>query len=189
MLNFNNPTLLLKKLIIFFFFYMILEGILRKWIFPGLSTQIYFIKDILLIIIYSIALRYNLIFQSTYSKIFIFFIVLISLFGFMGYNYNFNGIISYISHEVFKIDPIFLNVNSARRSLGILLVRKKDGGSPTKEQVLKWVTGEILDQDYSWPKKTLKSGPRKGLEILIPECYDMADAYVMARAGQIVEQK
>ena len=102
---------------------------------------------------------------------------------------RFNGIISYISHEVFKIDPVFLNVNSARKSLGISLIRKKDGGSPTKEQVLKWVTGEILDQDYSWPKKTLKSGPRKGLEILIPECYDMADAYVMARAGQIVEQK
>ena len=110
MLNFNNPTLLLKKLIIFFFFYMILEGILRKWIFPGLSTQIYFIKDILLIIIYSIALRYNLIFQSTYSKIFIFFIVLISLFGFMGYNYNFNGIISYFlglrSYWIFL--PLFL---------------------------------------------------------------------------------
>tara|TARA_B100000902_G_scaffold317650_1_gene309336 strand:- start:1996 stop:3345 length:1350 start_codon:yes stop_codon:yes gene_type:complete len=89
---------------------MILEGILRKWILPGLSTQIYFIKDILLIIIYIIALRYNLIFQSTYSKIFIFFIILISLFGFMGYNYNFNGIISYFlglrSYWIFL--PLFL---------------------------------------------------------------------------------
>ena len=110
MLNFNNPSLLIKKLIIFFFFYMILEGVLRKWIFPGLSIQIYFIKDILLIIIYIIALKYNLIFQSTYSKIFIFFIIVISLFGFIGYNFNFNGIVSYFlglrSYWIFL--PFFL---------------------------------------------------------------------------------
>ncbi len=102
---------------------------------------------------------------------------------------RFNGIISYISHEVFEIDPIFLNVNRARKSLGISLVRKKDGGLPTKEQVLKWVSAEIINQDHIWPKKILKSGPRKGSEILIPECYDMADAYVIACAGYTVEQK
>ena len=100
---------------------------------------------------------------------------------------RFNGIISYISHMIFNIDPDFLNVNRARRSLGIKIVRKKDGGKPTKEQVLKWVTQDIAGTGFEWPKKTLKSGPRKGTEILMVECYDMADAYVIAKAGCICE--
>ena len=46
MLNFNNPTPIMKKIIVVFFFYMIFEGVVRKWILPNLSTQIYFVKDI-----------------------------------------------------------------------------------------------------------------------------------------------
>ena len=110
MLKINNPSLILKKLILMFFFYMILEGVLRKWIFPSLSTQIYFIKDIFLIIIYLIALKYNLIFKLKYSKLFIVFIIAISLFGFIGYDLSKNGIISYIlglrSYWLFL--PLFL---------------------------------------------------------------------------------
>lgn len=102
---------------------------------------------------------------------------------------RFNGIISYIAHDVFDIDPNFLNVNRARKSLGINIIRKKDGGSPTKEQVLDWVSREVAEKSFQWPKKILKSGPRKGSEILMVECYDMADAYVIARAGYICEQK
>ena len=100
---------------------------------------------------------------------------------------RFNGIISYISYDIFNIDPRFLNVNRARKSLGIKIIRKKDGGSPTKEQILEWVTVEISRESFLWPKKVLKSGPRKGAEVLLAECYDMADAYVIARAGQISE--
>lgn len=110
MLNINNPSLILKRLVFYFFFYMILEGILRKWIFPSLSTQIYFVKDIFLIIIYLIALKYNLIFKLKYSKLFIVFIIVISLFGFIGYDLSKNGIISYIlglrSYWLFL--PLFL---------------------------------------------------------------------------------
>ena len=101
---------------------------------------------------------------------------------------RFNGIISYISHEIFKIDPKFLNVNKARRSLGIKIIRKKDGGQPAKEQVLKWVTQDVVEDNFEWPKKILKSGPRKGSEVLMVECYDMADAYVIAKAGCICEE-
>jgi hypothetical protein len=103
---------------------------------------------------------------------------------------RFNGIVSYLSEQVFEIAPEFLNVNSARRSVGITLVRKKDGGRPTKEQVFDWVSKEMSDTDnqYQWPVKTLKSGPRKGKTILEPGCYDMADAFVIARAGSNIEQ-
>ena len=110
MLNINNPSLILKRLVLSFFFYMILEGVLRKWIFPSLSVQIYFFKDILLIIIYLIALKYNLMFKLKYSKLFIVFIIAISLFGFIGYDLSKNGIISYIlglrSYWLFL--PLFL---------------------------------------------------------------------------------
>ena len=110
MLNINNPSLTLKRLVLFFFFYIILEGVLRKWIFPSLSTQIYFVKDFFLIIIYLIALKYNLMFKLKYSKLFIFFIIAISLFGFIGYDLSKNGIISYIlglrSYWLFL--PLFL---------------------------------------------------------------------------------
>lgn len=96
MLNINDPTSIMKKTIVFFFFYMIFEGVVRKWILPNLSTQIYFVKDILLILIYIIALKYNLIFTSYYSKILIFIVIIISLFGFVGYRFDTNGIISYL---------------------------------------------------------------------------------------------
>jgi len=93
---------------------------------------------------------------------------------------RFNGIVSLICYETFNLDPIHINVNHARRSLDIKIIRKKDGGQPTKAQILNWVSGEI---DFLWPTKILKSGPRKGLKITKDTCYDMADAYVIARAG------
>jgi len=100
----------MKNIINIFFVYMILEGVFRKWIFPSFSNQIYFIKDFFLIAIYFLALKKNLIFNSKYSKIFILFITLISLFGFLGYEINKTGIISYFlglrSYWLFL--PLFL---------------------------------------------------------------------------------
>ena len=93
---------------------------------------------------------------------------------------RFNGIVSYLSQSVFNVEPVFLNVNNARRSVGLKIIRKSKGGADTKLQVLEWVKSQI---NHDWPKKTLKSGPRKGLTIIDPVCYDMADAYVIARSG------
>lgn len=91
---------------------------------------------------------------------------------------RFNGIISYICNRDLNIEPQFINVNIARKRLGLKLDRKSKLN--TKEQVFEWVDKRI---DVSWPMKILKSGPRKGLSILSPGCYDMADAYVIASAG------
>ena len=98
---------------------------------------------------------------------------------------RFNGIVSYLSEQVFKVEPCFLNVNSARKSVGIKLIKKKQGGKPTKEQVFDWATDDLRDlgMPQAWPMKTLKGGPRKGQIILDPRAYDMTDAYVIARAG------
>ena len=93
---------------------------------------------------------------------------------------KFNGIVSFICFEEFSIIPEFFNVNKARRSLGISIKRKKDGGLPVKEQILEWAS---INVDYKWPVKSLKSGPRKGQIVTDPRSYDMIDAYIVAKAG------
>jgi len=95
---------------------------------------------------------------------------------------KFNGIVSFICFEEFLIVPNFLNVNSARKTLGIKIKRKKDGGLPTKEQIAEWSLKNIK---YDWPMKVLKSGPRKGKTILDGRSYDMMDAYIVAKAGLV----
>lgn len=100
---------------------------------------------------------------------------------------RFNGVVSLVAYETFSVEPVHINVNAARKSLGIKLVRKKQGGAPTKQQIFEWVDAELHASEitYPWPIKTLKSGPRKGLELLDPKSYDMADAYVIAKAGLV----
>jgi hypothetical protein len=90
---------------------------------------------------------------------------------------RFNGIVSYLVYDIFNKNPDYINVNSARKSLGIKIDRKSDKN--TKEQVFEWVKSEI---EFLWPTKTLKSGPNKGLVKNDESCYDMSDAYVICRA-------
>lgn len=102
---------------------------------------------------------------------------------------KFNGIICYVMREIFCIDPIAINVNEARKSVGINVISQKKGGKPTKEQVIDWVTIDLStsqESDFIWPTKILKSGPRVGTKIILPECADMADAYVIARAATVL---
>ena len=98
---------------------------------------------------------------------------------------RFNGIVSLLVYQLTDTEPIHLNVNAARKCLGLKLISKKKGGAPTKEQVLEWVSRNIGEEnkDYKWPQKTLKSGPRKGITIIDVSAFDMADAFVIARAG------
>jgi len=93
---------------------------------------------------------------------------------------RFNGVVSFMIKDIFDITPEFFNVNAARKSLGIKIDRKSD--LSTKEQVLSWVNNEI---SHDWPTRVMKSGPRKGLVVLEDFVYDMADAYVIARAGLV----
>src|SRR5262245_39706727 len=45
----GNPSPLWKRLIWFVMFLLVFEGAVRKWIFPGLQAQIFFVKDLILI--------------------------------------------------------------------------------------------------------------------------------------------
>ena len=94
---------------------------------------------------------------------------------------SFNGMIQYACLAVFGADPNMINANHARKTLGIKIQREKVCGISTKEQIMSWVKLQL--PDFAWPTKTLKSGPRKGLTIPAPSCYDIADSYVVAKSG------
>ena len=99
---------------------------------------------------------------------------------------KFNGIVTYICHQITGLTPVDVNVNRARKSLGINVQREKICGMPTKEQVFKWLCSRPIMAEYPWPYKTLGSGPRKGETVLESHAYDMADACVIVMAGPIV---
>jgi len=90
---------------------------------------------------------------------------------------RFNGVVSYISEEIFGVEPSFINVSRARSGCGIKINRKSP--KSTKEQILDWVIDQPQFSKFKWPTKTFKSGPRKGKTVLSPSCYDIADAAVL----------
>ena len=98
---------------------------------------------------------------------------------------KFNGIIQYIVFSL-GISTTVINVNNARKLVGIK-INKKDKTKNTKEQVLEQV--QNLNSTLLWPKRILKSGPRKGLEIYDDCCYDRADAWVIGKAHLIENTK
>ena len=96
-----------------------------------------------------------------------------------------NGICQYLSYQVFHVHPEVLNVARARKLLQIKTQSKKKTGIPVKDQVFAWVTEHL---NAKWPTKVLQSGPRKGKEVILDEAKDMADAWVVAKAGYVSPQ-
>ena len=94
---------------------------------------------------------------------------------------RFNGIVTYLCYLETGLKPEFINVNSARKAVGLKIIKQIKCGKTTKEQVLDWV--DLKLGGFGWPEKILKSGPRRGQTVLEPGCYDMADAYVISLAG------
>lgn len=95
---------------------------------------------------------------------------------------RFNGIVSNIMYELTESTPVYLNVNSARKILGIKI--DKNSNTDKKEQILNWVTSDI-GFEYNWPKRMVTRGKYKNIVKLEKYCYDMADAYVICKAGTI----
>ena len=93
---------------------------------------------------------------------------------------GFNGIVQFICEDEIGICPELIPVNTCRSLVGIKTQSKKKAGKDVKEQVFEWVDAHLK---YNWPTKVLQSGPRKGLKITIAETRDMADAWVVAKAG------
>ena len=98
---------------------------------------------------------------------------------------RFNGIVSFLAQDICEAPVQMINVNTARKTIGVKVDKKID--VPIKAQILDWVQEQPDFLDYSWPTKTLKSGPRKGKTIDAPQCYDIADAAVVCLAGINIE--
>lgn len=89
---------------------------------------------------------------------------------------RFNGMVSLMSYNVFDMSPSFINVNHARKVVGLKIDRKSE--TSTKDQVLEFARRRIAN--FEWPMRTMKSGPRKGLVLFADSCYDISDAYIIA---------
>ena len=88
---------------------------------------------------------------------------------------RFNGIVSWLVFDQYKITPEYLAATSARKLCGIKVPR----GQKAKQVVLKF----LLDNEPSFVIEYTRNGNPK------PESYDKADSIVIARAGAICEQK
>jgi hypothetical protein len=95
---------------------------------------------------------------------------------------RFNGVVSQIAYEIFCVEPLYYNVVSTRKSLGIKL--DKSGEIDTKEQIVAWVAKE--EPAFNWPTRIISKGKNVGNKIFEVYCYDMADAYVI---GKIAAKK
>lgn len=91
---------------------------------------------------------------------------------------KFNGIVCYLAQDIFCKNISFANVIHVRSFLGIK-ISKKDNVS-SKERVFEYILARKEFKDFSWPKKILKNGKRKGEEVYETFCYDIADASMMS---------
>jgi len=97
---------------------------------------------------------------------------------------QFNGVVRWICFDTLNIEPISINVNSARKLVGLKIDKKSN--QTTKDQVLEWVQKE--EEEISWPTKTVSRGRHKGQVKFVPFCYDMADSYIIGKAF-LIENK
>ena len=98
---------------------------------------------------------------------------------------KFNGITCYIVHNIAGTTPESINVTSARSICGLKISRKSQ--LDTKAQVLNFVKSHKAFSNFDWPEKTLANGPRRGLTIDDPSCYDIADAAIVT-ISSLIEQ-
>lgn len=98
---------------------------------------------------------------------------------------RFNGITSNIAYKISGIKPVFINVNTARKSLGIKI--DKNSSKDKKEQIMDWVDADM--GGYNWSTKIISRGVNKGLVKYEKFCYDIADAYVICKAGIILNEQ
>ena len=88
---------------------------------------------------------------------------------------RFNGIVSYLVHDVFGVEPTHITVGEARKLCGLKMQQKKNaGGRGHKEQVYDHFMANDL-RTVTWPAKK-----RGGL---VDWRFDVVDAYCVARAG------
>lgn len=92
---------------------------------------------------------------------------------------RFNGVVSYIARDIFKVDPEYISSSHARKLCGIKMQKTSVAGMSGKEQVFKYMSEHDL-KHVQWPLK--KNGEA------VDWSRDATDAYVIARAASIQGQ-
>lgn len=90
---------------------------------------------------------------------------------------RFNGVVSYISRDVFGEDPIYISAAHARKLCGIKMQKTSVAGISGKEQVFKFMSENDLSH-IVWPKK--KNGKEADWS------RDVTDAFCIANASHII---
>lgn len=95
---------------------------------------------------------------------------------------RFNGIVSYITRNIYVVDPIYVDVKHARKVCGVRVIpRKKCGNLSAKEQTARW----MLEHDLRNKKYRLKRGHEDEtvytIENIQATVFDIIDSYVVAR--------
>ena len=87
---------------------------------------------------------------------------------------RFNGVVSWICYSYWDIEPEYISATSARKAVGIKVPR----GQKAKKCVLQHIIDNVPDVLIEYTKQ---GNPK-------PQCYDMADSWVIARAGWVACQ-
>jgi hypothetical protein len=95
---------------------------------------------------------------------------------------GFNQVVCQMFYDHFKIKPTKVGVRTARSKLGIK-IDTSDKSTTTKEKVLKIVM--TMHPEFPWDGHIAKSGKSVGQLVYGPQNFDMADAWVICRGGQV----
>lgn len=101
---------------------------------------------------------------------------------------SFNALVTYVVQKEFGVSPTHINVNRARSKLGIKLEKGKLSTEEKKMRIFEWVDDKI-GNNVVWPMKKLSRGPRKGVDVLRKEAFDMCDAYVISLADFMLSDR
>jgi len=88
---------------------------------------------------------------------------------------RFNGIVSWLLYSRFSIKPEYIAATSARKLCNIKIPR----GSKAKQIVIQYIIDNVPDVVIVYTKH---GNPK-------PECYDMADSWVIAKAGYLCQKE
>jgi hypothetical protein len=92
---------------------------------------------------------------------------------------RFNALTSHVVRELFRLDPFYVPAPHARKVCGIKTMAVSKCNIAVKEQVFNnLIVSDLLDLEPNFPLVKTKDGSKKYKAF----CYDMADAYVIAKA-------
>lgn len=94
---------------------------------------------------------------------------------------RFNGIVCYLTRQIFNIEPVYVSVSTARKAAGVKVLSKANsGGKNAKQQTFECMMETDL-KHISWPKK-------KRSDNIVDWAKDVVDAYVVAKGGAMIHR-